>query len=61
MCLPASQGREINWLHEDTRVVDRSASDAGDLQYKVRLSLADLGRLNTRLKEAGLSEVSVAG
>lgn len=59
--LPAAQGREINWLHENTHVVDRASSEAGDLQYRVRLSLADLGRLNTRLKDAGLAEVVHAG
>ena len=56
--LPASHGREINWLHENTLVVDRSSREDGDMDFTVRLSLADLGRLNTRLKEAGLAEVA---
>ncbi|MEM7751360.1 MAG: GTPase HflX, partial [Pseudomonadota bacterium] len=50
--LPASRGREINWLHENTQIVERTSCETGALSFKVRLSLADLGRLNTRLKEA---------
>ncbi|MEM6496594.1 MAG: GTPase HflX, partial [Pseudomonadota bacterium] len=56
--LPASRGREINWLHENTQIVERTPCETGALNFKVRLSLADLGRLNTRLKEAGLAEVA---
>ncbi|MEM8970613.1 MAG: GTPase HflX [Pseudomonadota bacterium] len=56
--LPASRGREINWLHENTQIVERTSCETGALSFKVRLSLADLGRLNTRLKEAGLAEVA---
>ena len=53
--VPVACGREINWLHENTQVVERTATETGDLDFTVRLSLADLGRLNTRLKDAGLT------
>ncbi len=56
--LPASRGREINWLHENTQIIERTSCESGALKFKVRLSFAVLGRLNNRLKEAGLAEVA---
>lgn len=48
--IDAANGALINWLHENTEVLERESGDAQMLRYRVRISAARRDRLMTRLE-----------
>ena len=53
--VPAAAGALVHWLHENTEVLERSAGEAGDLTFRVRVERSRRSRLDAQLKRAGLA------
>ena len=54
LVVPAAAGQLLNWLHENTEVLSRSAEETGELRLEVRIAAAKRPRLDGQLKRAGL-------
>jgi 50S ribosomal subunit-associated GTPase HflX len=57
LALPAHAGRLMNWLYENTTVVERSVDDAGTTQFKIRIDPRLRGRLDAQLRDADVPTV----
>ncbi len=52
--VPSGEGALVHWLHENTEVIDRSVTEAGDLSFRIRVEKGRRSRLDAQLKRAGL-------
>jgi GTP-binding protein HflX len=52
--VPASDGKLLHWLHENTEVIERGSGESGAMTYRVRIDKTKRGRLENQLKRAGI-------
>lgn len=53
--VPSTEGRLINWLHENTDVIETVADDGGAINFRVRVASEMKQRLLGQLKKAGVA------
>ncbi len=53
--VPAREGALVHWLHENTEVIERSVTEAGDLIFRIRIERERRSRLDAQLRRAGLT------
>lgn len=53
--IPASDGRLVNWVHENTEVLSREVMEGGDIALEIKIEAAKRSRLEGQLKKSGLA------
>jgi GTP-binding protein HflX len=60
LLIPADGGKLVNWLYEETEVLDREALATGEMRVRVRVAAEKRERLMAQARQAGVP-VEVAG
>jgi GTP-binding protein HflX len=53
LVIPAHEGRLVNWLYEETEVLDRQALETGEVRVRLRIAAEKKERLNAQVRRAG--------
>lgn len=53
--IPASQGKLLAWLYQNTDVIARNVTEAGDTSCRLRITAEKKSRLLAQLKDAGVT------
>ena len=53
LAVPATAGKLLNWLHENTSVMSQESQDDGGTVARIRVGVDRRGRLNAQLQKAG--------
>ena len=53
LVIPAHQGRLVNWLYEESEVLEREDLESGEVKAQVRIAAEKKERLNAQARRAG--------
>jgi GTP-binding protein HflX len=53
LVIPAHEGRLVNWLYEEAEVLDRVATETGEVRMRLRIASEKRERLNAQVRRAG--------
>lgn len=55
LSIPSSDGRLLNWLHENTEVLSRAPDGNGQIDARIRITTERKGRVIGQLRKAGIA------
>ncbi len=59
LVVPAHEGRLVNWLYEETEVLDREALESGEVRVRVRVAAEKKERLLAQIRRAGAVQLAL--
>jgi GTP-binding protein HflX len=57
--IPAHEGRLMNWLYEETDVLEREVLDSGEVRVKIRIAAEKAQRLAAQVRRAGAAQMAL--